>query len=148
MENVVFFNLSLFPPRKVAASNAKLALFYDWLFFDTDKDNIMNIEPAILVMHHSMKPHPAITATLLDFLCRIVNNFYPREYERVKAGIFNSLRQVRVMITSSYNLTDHSLVDAELGSLNYFPKYLAFVVHCRFHPKQNVKYRIGLNFGS
>ncbi|CAB1320902.1 unnamed protein product [Coregonus sp. 'balchen'] len=25
-------------------------------------------EPAILVMHHSMKPHPAITATLLDFI--------------------------------------------------------------------------------
>ena len=55
----------------------------------------MNIEPAILVMHHSMKPHPAITATLLDFLCRIVVNFYPREYEKVRAGIYNSLRQVR-----------------------------------------------------
>jgi len=55
----------------VAASNAKLALFYDWLFFSPDKDSIMNIEPAILVMHHSMKPHPAITATLLDFMCRV-----------------------------------------------------------------------------
>ncbi|TSK28279.1 Integrator complex subunit 3 [Bagarius yarrelli] len=52
----------------VAASNAKLALFYDWLFFNPEKDSIMNIEPAILVMHHSMKPHPAITATLLDFI--------------------------------------------------------------------------------
>lgn len=29
------------------------------------------LEPAILVMHHSMKPHPAITATLLDFMCRV-----------------------------------------------------------------------------
>ncbi|KAG8239928.1 hypothetical protein J437_LFUL019448 [Ladona fulva] len=28
----------------VAASNAKLALFYDWLFYDPEKDNIMNIE--------------------------------------------------------------------------------------------------------
>uniref|UniRef100_A0A8B9F1J5 Integrator complex subunit 3 n=1 Tax=Amazona collaria TaxID=241587 RepID=A0A8B9F1J5_9PSIT len=55
----------------VAASNAKLALFYDWLFFNPEKDSIMNIEPAILVMHHSMKPHPAITATLLDFMCRL-----------------------------------------------------------------------------
>jgi integrator complex subunit 3 len=60
------------------------------------QDNIMNIEPAILVMHHSMKPHPAITATLLDFLCRIVVNFYPREHERVRAGIYNSLRQVNL----------------------------------------------------
>ncbi|KAG7256458.1 hypothetical protein CRUP_017233, partial [Coryphaenoides rupestris] len=30
-------------------------------------------------MHHSMKPHPAITATLLDFMCR------------VRQGVFNSL---------------------------------------------------------
>ena len=27
----------------VAASNAKLSLFYDWLFFEPDKDSIMNI---------------------------------------------------------------------------------------------------------
>lgn len=31
----------------------------------------VSAEPAILVMHHSMKPHPAITATLLDFMCRV-----------------------------------------------------------------------------
>ncbi|CAG2120876.1 unnamed protein product, partial [Medioppia subpectinata] len=54
----------------VAASNAKLSLFYDWLFYDAERDNIMNIEPAILVMYHSIRSHPAITATLLDFLCR------------------------------------------------------------------------------
>ena len=55
----------------VAASNAKLSLFYDWLFYDAERDNIMNIEPAILVMYHSIRSHPAITATLLDFLCRV-----------------------------------------------------------------------------
>ena len=71
----------------VAASNAKLALFYDWLFFDAEKDNIMNIEPAILVMHHSMRPHPAITATLLDFLCRITQNFYPAGSDKVSCGL-------------------------------------------------------------
>ena len=41
--------------NQVTASNAKLALFYDWLFYDAEKDNIMNIEPAILVMHHSLR---------------------------------------------------------------------------------------------
>lgn len=55
----------------VAAANAKLALFYDWLFFDPERDNIMNIEPAILVMSNSMRSHPAVTATLLDFMCRV-----------------------------------------------------------------------------
>lgn len=36
----------LWPPvfqSNVAASNAKLALFYDWLFFSPEKDSIMNI---------------------------------------------------------------------------------------------------------
>ena len=41
--------------NQATASNTKLALFYDWLFFDTEKDNIMNIEPAILVMYQSMR---------------------------------------------------------------------------------------------
>lgn len=35
------------------------------------------LEPAILVMHHSMKPHPAITATLLDFMCRVSSSITP-----------------------------------------------------------------------
>ena len=30
-----------------------------------------SIEPGILLMHHSMRAHPQITASLLDFLCRV-----------------------------------------------------------------------------
>uniref|UniRef100_A0A803V2A9 Integrator complex subunit 3 n=1 Tax=Ficedula albicollis TaxID=59894 RepID=A0A803V2A9_FICAL len=51
-------------------------------------------EPAILVMHHSMKPHPAITATLLDFMCRIIPNFYPPLEAHVRQGVFNSLTHI------------------------------------------------------
>lgn len=32
----------------IALANAKLALFYDWLFFEPGKDNIMNIGEFIL----------------------------------------------------------------------------------------------------
>ena len=98
---------------QVAASNAKLALFYDWLFFEPEKDNIMNIEPAILVMHHSIKPHPAITATLLDFLCRIITNFFPREQEKVRNGIYSSLRQIleKRVLPSLSPLFDHPKMD-------------------------------------
>eukprot|EP00058_Branchiostoma_floridae_P022599 XP_002608089.1 hypothetical protein BRAFLDRAFT_126263 [Branchiostoma floridae] len=78
----------------VAASNAKLSLFYDWLFYQPDKDSIMNIEPAILVMHHSLRSHPHITATLLDFLCRIIPNFFPPYEAQVRQGIHTSLRQI------------------------------------------------------
>ena len=103
----------------MAASNAKLALFYDWLFFQPDKDNIMNIEPAILVMHHSIKPHPAITATLLDFLCRIITNFCPKEQDKVRNGIFSSLKQIleKRVLPSLSPLFDNPKLDKELKIL-------------------------------
>lgn len=103
----------------VAVSNAKLALFYDWLFFDVEKDNIMNIEPAILVMHHSMRSHPAVTATLLDFLCKIVANFYPPLTDKVRAGIFSSLRQIldKRVLPSLLPLFDNSKLDRELRNM-------------------------------
>ena len=106
--------------NQVAGSNAKLALFYDWLFFDPEKDNIMNIEPAILVMHHSMRPHPAITATLLDFVCRIIVNFTTgREQEKVKAGVYNSLKQIleKRVLPSLSPLFDNPRLDKELRSI-------------------------------
>ncbi|KAG7203567.1 hypothetical protein KM043_013611 [Ampulex compressa] len=102
----------------VAASNAKLALFYDWLFFEPEKDNIMNIEPAILVMHNSMRSHPPVTATLLDFLCRIIPNFYPALTDKVRNGIFSSLRQIleKRVLPSLYPLFDSPKLDRELRS--------------------------------
>ncbi|XP_047121442.1 integrator complex subunit 3 isoform X1 [Schistocerca piceifrons] len=103
----------------VTASNTKLALFYDWLFFDSDKDNIMNIEPAILVMNNSMRSHPAVTATLLDFLCRIVPNFYPALAEKVRAGIYASLRQIldKRVLPSLFPLFDNPKLDGELRAM-------------------------------
>lgn len=70
----------------VAAANAKLALFYDWLFFDPERDNIMNIEPAILVMSNSMRSHPAVTATLLDFMCRVC--FLPHNCQNLEVAFY------------------------------------------------------------
>ncbi|XP_023239440.1 integrator complex subunit 3 isoform X1 [Centruroides vittatus] len=103
----------------VAASNAKLSLFYDWLFFDPEKDNIMNIEPAILVMYHSMRPHPAITATLLDFLCRIMSNFCVPLAREVRQGIYTSLRQIleKRVLPSLSPLFDNPKLDRELRSM-------------------------------
>jgi integrator complex subunit 3 len=114
--------------NQVASSNAKLALFYDWLFFDPGKDNIMNIEPAILVMHHSMRPHPAITATLLDFLCRIITNFYPKEREKVHLGISNSLRTIldKRVLPTLQPLFDNPRLDEELRMMlkERFPQFV------------------------
>ncbi|XP_066993064.2 integrator complex subunit 3 isoform X2 [Anabrus simplex] len=103
----------------VAASNAKLALFYDWLVFEADKDNIMNIEPAILVMNNSMRSHPAVTATLLDFLCRIIPQYYPPLVDKVRSGIFSSLRQIleKRVLPSLFPLFENPKLDQELRSM-------------------------------
>ncbi|XP_015668829.1 integrator complex subunit 3 [Protobothrops mucrosquamatus] len=111
----------------VAASNAKLALFYDWLFFNPDKDSIMNIEPAIFVMYHSMKPHPAITATLLDFMCRIIPNFYPALETHVRQGVFNSLTHIveKRVLAHLAPLFDNPKLDRELRAMlrEKFPEF-------------------------
>ncbi|XP_034230084.1 integrator complex subunit 3 [Thrips palmi] len=96
--------------------NGKLALLYDWLFFDPERDNIMNIEPGILVMHNSLRPHPLITATLLDFLCRIIPGFYPPLTEKVRQGINASLRLIleKRVLPTLYHLFDNARLDVEL----------------------------------
>lgn len=78
----------------VALTNAKLAIFYDWLCFDPVRDNIMNVEPGILVMYHSIKNVPLVSSTLLDFLCRIMKSFFPKGEKEIRAGVFNSLRVI------------------------------------------------------
>lgn len=56
-------------------ANVKLALFYDWLFFDENVDNIMNIEPAILLMVNSIPKYVDMTHTLLEFLLLLLDNY-------------------------------------------------------------------------
>ena len=41
--SLFFSPFFFFFQSNVPASNAKRALFYDWLFFSPDKDSIMNI---------------------------------------------------------------------------------------------------------
>ncbi|KAF9971508.1 Integrator complex subunit 3 [Actinomortierella ambigua] len=80
----------------IAAANIKLALFYDWLFYDPARDNIMNIEPAALLLHDSVVPsraihhrQPHMTAILVEFLQFTVDNYHPpmREYLQQHVGM-------------------------------------------------------------
>ncbi|KAJ4724391.1 integrator complex subunit 3-like [Melia azedarach] len=61
--------------KNYVQANVKLALFYDWLFFDERVDNIMNIEPAMLLMVCSIPRYIDMTNTLLDFLLLLVDNY-------------------------------------------------------------------------
>lgn len=100
----------------VALSNAKLAIFYDWLCFDPQRDNIMNVEPGILVMFHSIKNVPLVSSTLLDFLCRIMKNFFPKGEERIRNGVHNSLRVIleKQVIPNLLPLFESPKLDREL----------------------------------
>jgi integrator complex subunit 3 len=103
----------------IALANAKMALFYDWVCYDPKHDNIMNIEPAILVMLNSLRIHPTVTASLLDFLCRIIPNFYPAQSERIRNGIFVSLRQIldKRVLASLVPLFTNPRIDGELRAM-------------------------------
>lgn len=100
----------------VALTNAKLAIFYDWLCFDPARDNIMNVEPGILVMYHSIKNVPTVSSTLLDFLCRIMKNFHPKAEEKIRNGVYNSLRVIleKQVIPNLIPLFESQKLDREL----------------------------------
>lgn len=102
-----------------ATTSSKLALFYDWLVYDPKIDNIMNIEPAILLMHYSIRSHPAMTASLLDYLCRIPVNFAPKLSESMKAGIKNSIHQIleKRVIQTITHLFDNPKFEPALRTL-------------------------------
>ena len=65
------------------------------------------------------RPHPAITATLLDFLCRIIHNFYPAEQDKVRAGIYSSLKTIvdKRVLPSLSPLFDNQRLDKELRAM-------------------------------
>uniref|UniRef100_A0A7N8XDN3 Integrator complex subunit 3 n=1 Tax=Mastacembelus armatus TaxID=205130 RepID=A0A7N8XDN3_9TELE len=78
-------------------------------------------------MHHSMKPHPAITATLLDFMCRIIPHFFPPLESQVRQGIFNSLNFImeKRVLAHLAPLFDNPKLDRELRSMlrERFPEF-------------------------
>lgn len=71
-------------------ANVKLALFYDWLFFDDKLDNIMNIEPAVLLMVNSIPKYVDMTHTLLEFLFLLVDNYDVDRNDLIVKGVSSS----------------------------------------------------------
>lgn len=73
--------------RNYVEANSKLALFYDWLFFNEKVDNVMNIEPAVLLMVHSIPKYTDITNSLLEFLFLLLDNYDLERKEIVLRGV-------------------------------------------------------------
>ncbi|KAG0573724.1 hypothetical protein KC19_VG203900 [Ceratodon purpureus] len=107
-------------------ANAKLALFYDWLFF-TKVDNIMNIEPAMLLTVHSIPKYVDMTHSLLEFLFLLVENYDPIRRDLILKGVTISIDILvgKGVVRSLEPLSASPLVVPALREkLNmYFPSY-------------------------
>ncbi|KAJ1929959.1 Integrator complex subunit 3 [Tieghemiomyces parasiticus] len=78
----------------VAASNVKLALFYDWLFYDPKLDSIMSIEPAILLMERSLEKYAFFTTILVEFLYYLTDDYYPPLRRYLKACVAGAMHDL------------------------------------------------------
>ncbi|KAK9062713.1 hypothetical protein SSX86_019902 [Deinandra increscens subsp. villosa] len=72
-------------------ANVKLALFYDWLFFKEDIDNIMDIEPAVLLMVNSIPKYIHMTHNLLEFLFLVVDHYDIDRKDLILKGVSSAL---------------------------------------------------------
>ncbi|KAF7119626.1 hypothetical protein RHSIM_Rhsim13G0218500 [Rhododendron simsii] len=76
--------------RNYVQANAKLALFYDWLFFDERLENVMNIEPAILAIVHSIPKYIDVAHTLLEFLFLLIKNYDVGRKDIINHGVLSA----------------------------------------------------------
>lgn len=76
--------------KNYVEANVKLALFYDWLFFDERVDKVMNIEPVMLLMMCSVPNYAEITNSLLEFLFLLVDNYDVEHKELITRGVLSS----------------------------------------------------------
>ncbi|KAI8901902.1 protein-domain-containing protein [Globomyces pollinis-pini] len=100
-------------------NTAKLALFYDWVFFNPNFDNVMYIEPAMLLIEKSIiptnrktKPKPHISSNLVEYLGLIVKYFAKTLEAKIKWHIQQAMqtlisRHVIGSLNSLYKLMSH-----------------------------------------
>ncbi|KAJ3164929.1 Integrator complex subunit 3 [Geranomyces variabilis] len=105
----VIMNLLAHIKSDQVRQDAKLALFFDWLHWNPDRDNIMYIEPAMLMMEKACQPGFEITGLAgdtIEYLYLLVNNYIPEKaadlkrnvnfamHSLVKLGVTRSLRKI------------------------------------------------------
>ncbi|XP_018720421.2 integrator complex subunit 3 [Eucalyptus grandis] len=99
--------------KNYVEANAKLALFYDWLFFDERVDKVMNIEPALLLMVHSIPHYVELTHTLLEFLFLLVDNYDVERKDMISSRVSSSFT---LLINQGLSHNLENLTSAEILS--------------------------------
>lgn len=115
-------------------ANARLALFYDWLFFMSKTDNIMNIEPAILLMVHSIPKYVDMTHGLLEFLFLLIEHYDPARRELIQRGVATSIGILvgKGVVRSLEPLSGCSFVASSLRE----KLILYFAPYCKVEPNK------------
>lgn len=111
-----------------AYANAKLALFYDYLFFDPLHDSIMNVEPAILMIVKSVSKLPFISCSMLEFLYLLRRCYYPTLSPMIEKCIDRTMVEIlskRVIPSlESIFLSDQIPEEIKQKTREMFPCYL------------------------
>ena len=114
-----------------STTNAKLALFYDWLFYDISGDNIMNVEPAILIMTKSASVNPKITCTMIEFLYMLKRDYLPSISSAIERSIdktmFDILSKRVVSNLESILLCDQISEEIKRQTRELFPCYSGLI---------------------
>eukprot|EP00124_Ichthyophonus_hoferi_P003705 Ihof_evm2s339 gene=Ihof_evmTU2s339 len=104
------------------AATAKLALFYDWLFYKPG-DNIMLFEPAALLLQNlsTMPKGPKLHVQgLLEFLCLISREYHPPFTSRIQQSVTSCLSacmDLNILTKSPRLLDNRELLGNELFNL-------------------------------
>lgn len=110
-----------------STANAKLALFYDWLFYDPAIDNIMNVEPAILIISKSSSANPKISSTMIEFLYILKKDYLPMlrgSIERcIDKTMFDILSKRVISNLESILLSDQISDEIKMETKELFPCY-------------------------
>ncbi|KAL4105751.1 hypothetical protein PRIC1_003810 [Phytophthora ramorum] len=76
-------------------ARVQLAMFFDYLYFKAS-DNIMAVEPTILLMVKSLKSHPMVTLAMIQFLVFAVEKFAASAVNRklMQKGVFTAFAMI------------------------------------------------------
>ncbi|CAH9086486.1 unnamed protein product [Cuscuta epithymum] len=118
-------------------ANLKLGLFYDWLFFGED-DDMMCVEPAILLMVNSIPKYSDITNTLLEFLLILIDNYDVERKDVIIKGVLSAIHALisKGVIKSLDVLTQSDMVSPLLREM--LGKLLSFMETARSKVVQTI----------
>ncbi|KAJ1847619.1 Integrator complex subunit 3 [Coemansia sp. RSA 2708] len=106
----------------VVAANAKLALFYDWLFYDPKSDTIMNIEPGVLIIAQSVDKYTFMTASFIEFLAYESDAYSPELAPAIRGSIGLAMHNAveKGVIPSIMPIYKHPRIEVDIRQNLYY----------------------------